>query len=90
VYGSGEGQTNPPGQDGRIILTDLRKPLLPVSATIGGRPAEVLYLGSAPSLVSGVFQANIRVPADIEPGSAPIEIQIGGAPTQAGVTIAVR
>jgi uncharacterized protein (TIGR03437 family) len=90
VFGTGEGQTDPQGQDGRIIITDLRRPILPVTATVAGRPAEVLYSGSAPSLVSGVLQVNIRIPGDTPAGAVPIEVQVGSARTQAGVTIAVR
>jgi uncharacterized protein (TIGR03437 family) len=90
VFGTGEGQTDPPGQDGRVILTDLRRPRLRVTARIGGRPAEVTYCGSAPTLVSGVFQANIRIPEDIQPGVVPLEIQVGDAVIQPGVTIVVR
>jgi uncharacterized protein (TIGR03437 family) len=90
VYGTGEGQTDPAGQDGRVIATDLRRPLLPVTATIGGRNAEVTYAGSAPMQVSGMLQINIRVPEDIEPGAVPLEVRIGGVPSQTGVTIVVR
>lgn len=90
VFGTGEGQTDPPGQDGRIITVDLRRPLLPVTATIGGRPAEVTYAGSASGQVSGLFQINVSIPDDVEPGAVPIQIQVGGAMTQSGVTIAVR
>jgi uncharacterized protein (TIGR03437 family) len=90
VFGTGEGQTDPPGQDGRIIATDLRRPLSPVTATIGGRPAEITYIGSAPGLVSGVFQANLRIPLDVDTGSIPIEIKVGETATQSGITIAVR
>lgn len=90
VFGTGEGQTTPAGQDGRVIVTDLRLPLLPVTARIGGRTAQVLYAGSASQLVSGVFQANILVPEDVEPGAAALEIQAGSATSPAGVTIAVR
>jgi len=90
LYGTGEGQTDPQGQDGRIIVTDLRRPILPVTATIGGRPAEVAYIGSASTIVSGVFQANVRIPEDIAPGTASVELQVGGVATQQGVTIAVR
>lgn len=90
LYGTGEGQTNPSGQDGRLIATDLRRPLLPVTATIGGKTADVVYAGSAPSLVSGVLQVNLRVPLDIDPGTATVEVQVGGVPTQAGVTVAVK
>lgn len=90
LYLTGEGQTDPPGQDGRVILTDLRKPLLPVTATIGGVPAEVLYAGSGPTLVSGICQVNLRIPQSIEAGTQPVEIQIGGIPSQHGVTIELR
>ena len=90
VFGTGEGQTDPPGNNGRVIATDLRRPILAVTAKIGGKTAEVTYAGSASGLVSGVFQANIRIPEDIDPGIVPIEIQVGGTPTQSGVTIAVK
>jgi uncharacterized protein (TIGR03437 family) len=90
VFGTGEGQTDPPGQDGRVITTDLRRPLLPVTATIGGRPAEVTYAGSASGQVSGLFQVNVRIPEDLDPGVVPIQIQVGGTVTQSGVTIAVQ
>jgi trimeric autotransporter adhesin len=90
LYGTGEGQTDPAGQDGRIISTDLRRPLLPFTATIGGKPAEVLYAGSASGLVSGAFQANVRIPESVDAGAALIEIQIGGVATQSGVTVMLR
>lgn len=90
IFISGEGQTDPPGQDGRIILTDLRRPLLPVTATIGGQPAEVLYAGSAPTIVSGVAQVNLRIPENIDAGTASVAVQSGAAVSQPGVTIAVR
>ena len=90
VFGTGEGHTHPPGQDGRVIASDLRHPVLPVQARIGGHDAEITYVGSAPGLVSGVFQANIRIPDDIEPGTVAIELQFGDAVTQPGVSVAVR
>jgi uncharacterized protein (TIGR03437 family) len=90
VYGTGEGQTDPQGQDGRIISTDLRTPRLPVTATIGGLPARVLYIGSAPFIVSGAFQANLEIPSDLPAGPHPVVLTFGGAPTQSGVTVVVR
>ncbi len=90
VYLTGEGQTDPPGQDGRIIVTDARKPLLRVTASIAGLPAEVLYAGSGAYLVSGVCQVNISIPMALERGTNPIEVQVGGIPSQRGVTIEVR
>ena len=91
IYGTGEGQTSPPGQDGRIVSTDLRTPLAPVSVKIGGLPAEVRYIGSAPGAVSGLFQLNVVVPAGLVPSpQLPVEILMGQVATQAGATLAVR
>jgi uncharacterized protein (TIGR03437 family) len=90
VYLTGEGQTDPPGNDGRIILTDVRRPLLPVTARIGGLSAEVLYAGSAPMQVSGIMQVNVRIPDEAPVGVVPLEIQVGSAVSQPAVTIAVR
>jgi len=91
VYATGEGQTRPGGEDGTITGATLKRPELPVRATIGGREAVVEYAGSAPGLVSGVIQLNLRVPADVTPGpSVTLEITIGAATSQFGITVAVR
>jgi trimeric autotransporter adhesin len=90
LYMSGEGQTDPPGQDGRVIYSDLRTPLLPVTASIGGLPAAVVYAGSSPSLVSGICQVNVRIPEAADPGAQPVEIRVGGIPSQKAVTIQLQ
>lgn len=90
LYLTGEGQTDPQGQDGRVIAGDLRKPLLTVTARIGGLPATVLYAGSAPGSVSGLCQVNLLIPDSLNPGTQGVDVQIGGVPSQEGVTIAVR
>jgi uncharacterized protein (TIGR03437 family) len=94
VYMTGEGQTNPGGVDGSIIpplLSALKRPLLPVTATIGGVQAEVQYAGSAAGLISGVMQVNVLIPATAPTGTAvPIVVSVGGTPSQAGVTVAVQ
>jgi uncharacterized protein (TIGR03437 family) len=94
VYMTGEGQISPPGSDGAIIppvLSALKTPVLPVSATIGGIPATVLYAGSAACSVSGVMQVNVRIPANAPAGSSvPIVITVGSAITQTNVTLAVQ
>ena len=91
IYGTGEGQTRPAGQDGRIITTDVRPPLAAVSVKIAGIPADVKYAGSAPGLVSGVFQLNVSVPSNTPiGGQIPIEITIGGILSQLGATVAVK
>jgi uncharacterized protein (TIGR03437 family) len=97
IYMTGEGQTDPQGVDGAIIpavASALKKPVLPVTATIGGIPAEVAYAGSAPGLVSGVMQVNLVIPPNAPIGGAiPVIVTVGTALTQTGaniVTVAVQ
>jgi uncharacterized protein (TIGR03437 family) len=91
LFGTGEGQTEPAGQDGKLAVETPPRPRLPLAVTIGGRPAEVLYAGGAPGLVAGVIQVNARVPADLAAsGEVPVVLQVGGAASQPGVTLAVR
>jgi len=63
----------------------------PVSVTIGGQPATVLYAGAAPFLISGVVQVNAIVPQGIGSGPQPVVLTIG-ANSNAGqqVTVAVQ
>jgi uncharacterized protein (TIGR03437 family) len=64
---------------------------LPVTATIGGQNATVLYQGAAPGLVAGVSQINVQVPSGVTPGPAvPVTITVGGAPSLNTVTMAVK
>ena len=88
-YATGEGQTSPGGVDGVIIGNTLSKPVLPVKVEIGGRVAEVLYAGSAPGIVAGVMQVNVRVPAISVSNSVPVILTVGTQTSQGGVTMAV-
>jgi uncharacterized protein (TIGR03437 family) len=91
LFATGEGQTTPEGIDGKIIGTDLRKSLLPVSVKVGGIDCRVEYQGSAPGLVAGVFQVNVRLPDSVPSGAAvPVSLQIGNAVSQDGITVAIR
>jgi len=92
IYATGEGQTLPAGVDGKVNNSaTLPRPLLPVSVTIGGSEAEVIYAGAAPNFVSGAMQINVRIPANITPGnSIPVQVRIGNRLSQAGVTMAVQ
>ncbi|MBZ5584357.1 MAG: hypothetical protein LAQ30_19520, partial [Acidobacteriia bacterium] len=61
-----------------------------VTATIGGKTAEVQYAGGAPGLVAGTMQVNLKVPEGVEPGSAvEVVLKVGGISSPAGVTIVV-
>ncbi len=91
IYATGEGQTNPPGRDGEVIGSVLRKPIKDVLVTIGGIPAKVEYAGSAPSFVAGVLQVNVVVPEGAPSGNAvPVILTIGGVSSPATVSMAIR
>jgi uncharacterized protein (TIGR03437 family) len=90
LYGSGEGQTNPSGIDGRVNRSSFPSPVLPVSVSIGGVDAQVAYFGAAPFLVSGVFQANVVIPAGIPTGNTEVIVTVGSSSSPRGVTIAVN
>jgi len=84
VFGTGFGAADPLRQDGLSWLASK------VTATIGGRPAEVTFAGPAPASSPGLQQIDIRIPYDSPTGAAvPIRLQIGGHSTQPGTTIAV-
>jgi uncharacterized protein (TIGR03437 family) len=91
IYATGEGQTDPPGVDGQPAFNALPKPTLPVTAQIGGIPAEVLYAGAAPTIVAGMMQVNVRVPATTPSGpNIPVQISVGNKTSQPGVTMAIK
>jgi uncharacterized protein (TIGR03437 family) len=92
LYGTGEGQTNPPGVDGRIALSEYPKPVLPVKVTIGGVDATpgITYAGAAPTLVAGVFQIDVTVPMNVPAGAVPVVVSIGSASSQAGLTVSLK
>jgi len=90
VYGTGFGALGPLPADGQIVAA-LATTRTPVTASIDGVPAEVLYAGAAPGLIAGVVQINIRIPsvANANP-AAPVLLSMGSFTTQAGVTVAIH
>jgi uncharacterized protein (TIGR03437 family) len=90
LYGTGEGAVTPAVPDGTVNATVFPQPVLkPVTATIGGLPAAVLYAGAAGNLVAGVFQVNLLVPNGLAGGNQPVVVNVGGFSTQAGLTVAI-
>ena len=81
IYGTGGGVTNPIGVTGGLwpINASLATPTLPVSVSIGGTNATVLYAGSAPTLESGYFQINVALPSGLQASSAVnLVVKVGG------------
>ena len=96
IFMTGEGQTSPAGVTGSVTCSNgcattsqIPKPLLPVTAFVGGQPATVTFYGEAPELISGVMQVNVVVPLNTPSGAASLSITVGSS-TQAGVTLAVK
>jgi uncharacterized protein (TIGR03437 family) len=74
IYATGQGST--PASD--------------VKLTIGGYSAELPYAGPAPGF-AGLMQINAQIPGGfLQPGIQPVVLTIGGAQSQAGVTIAIQ
>lgn len=91
LFATGEGVTDPQGEDGRLAIDTLPKPTAAVFAAIGGQIAEILYAGAAPSLVAGVLQVNARMaPSSVGGPVTPVSLIIGGVESQPGLTLALR
>jgi uncharacterized protein (TIGR03437 family) len=90
LFGTGEGQTSPPGTDGLLAATTSPKPVLPLGATIGGKPATIKYGGAAPGFTAGLLQINAVIPPDTPAGNQPVAIQLGSYTSPAGLTVAVK
>ena len=95
IYMTGEGQTNPPGVDGKPATQPFPQPVLSVSATIAGQQVGVAYAGGAPGNVAGLMQVNLQIPANLiqtfaaGPVSVPVLVSVDFLQSQANVTISV-
>ena len=91
IFATGEGQTSPPGVTGSVTHADLRKPVLPVTVTIGGVEALVQYAGSVPESVAGLFQVNVLVPQNLAINkfdmSSPIVLTVGSSSTGSSILV---
>lgn len=90
LFGTGAGQTDPPGEEGTITAETLPKPALPTSVEAAGRTWETIYFGGLPGGLSGLFQVNARIPPDVEPGDHSVAVTVGPYRSQAGLAVAVR
>lgn len=91
VFMTGEGQTSPQGVDGKVTAAPYPSPLLPISITVAGAPANYQFAGEAPGLVSGVLQLNVVIPPTLTvTGNVPLVVTIGSNSTQTGVTVNIK
>lgn len=80
LYATGLGQTDPPVADGTkygdLVLAET---VAPVTASVGGKAAPVIYAGSAPGQIAGVMQVEVVIPAGAGTGAVPMVITSSGA-----------
>ena len=89
-YVTGGGLTGTPRVDGKLA-DGASRAIVPFTAKIGGVDAEVMYAGDAPGMISGIFQVNAIVPADVPAnGAVSLVIAVAGAQSQANVTLSVE
>jgi uncharacterized protein (TIGR03437 family) len=90
LYATGEGQTSPAGVTGQAAAAPFPGPVLKVSLTMAGVPANILFAGEAPGFV-GLMQINAQVPTGfVPPGDLPVVLAVGPYQSPAGITIAVE
>jgi uncharacterized protein (TIGR03437 family) len=89
LFATGLGAVNPPVQPGTSAPTSpLSTVNAAVSATIGGRAAQVTYAGAAPGLI-GTYQVNVIVPAGTPSGAVRVVLSGDGNSSQDDVTIQI-
>ncbi|HYL75882.1 MAG TPA: IPT/TIG domain-containing protein [Bryobacteraceae bacterium] len=93
IFANGAGLWNQPQPPNLVlnIYPPFPVPLAPVSLTIGGKDAQILYAGGAPGLYFGILQVNAVIPAGLASGPQPLVLKIGeNSNAQQQVTVAVQ
>jgi len=90
LYATGEGQTSPASVTGRAAQAPYPAPILGVTVTVDGIPANVLFAGEAPGFI-GLLQINAQLPGSfISAGDLPVLLTVGTYRSPDGGTIAVH
>jgi uncharacterized protein (TIGR03437 family) len=93
LYGTGQGQTNPPGVDGRLATSVFPVPAGELSITIGGIPvaaSDILFKGPIPNIAEGFWQINVRLPATLGAGTHAVKVTVAGRSSQDNLTLVVK
>jgi uncharacterized protein (TIGR03437 family) len=90
VYCTGLGAVDPPVEAGKAAsLTTLSPTVNPVTATVGGRVATVLFAGVTPGF-SGLYQVNLIVPAGLPDSDTTTLVLSANGQDSATVTFAIH
>lgn len=79
LYATGDGVEDPTPVDGTVNGDFIHASILPVSVTIGGQPAQLVFQGSATGLLAGVVQIEVVAPTAAGTGAQPVVLTIGSA-----------
>ena len=93
IFATGQGLWTPPPQSDLVFFSGRRPTtVLPVSLTIGGQPAKIVYGGTVGGVSTwGVLQVNAVVPDGLSAGNQPVVLKIAANDnTQQKVTLAVE
>ncbi len=94
IYCTGAGITVPASTDGALATLTPPFPSLaaqPVTVTIGGLPADVVYSGAAPGAINGLTQIDAVVPGGLKSGSSvPVVVTIGGVSSQGNLSMSIQ
>jgi uncharacterized protein (TIGR03437 family) len=89
LFATGEGLSNGTNVSGQPASAPYSPPKLPISVTIAGISADILFVGGAPGSI-GTLQINTRVPGGFVPaGPVSVELQVG-AVTSPPLTIWIK
>jgi len=90
VFGTGGGALSPVATAGNVAGDTLASITSPYSAAVNGENASVLYAGSAPGLLYGVYQFNVQLPVDLPAGADTMVLNVDGSMSQSDVTVFVK
>jgi uncharacterized protein (TIGR03437 family) len=90
IYCTGLGAVSPVVPDGQPAGSNpTSNTVNPVTVTIGGVSAPVLFAGLSPGF-AGLYQVNVQMPAGIASGNQPVVLTEAGQQSPATVTMAVQ
>jgi len=94
IFGTGAGLLSQRHDDGDIVpVTNSGTyplPVLPVSVSIGGQEADIVYSGLVPRSVYGAFQVNAIVPPGLASGIQPVVLTAGQNTSPQNMTVSIQ
>ena len=93
LFATGGGSLDPVLADGQVCPVPPSLLTLPTEVRFQGVPGDVQFAGSAPGLVAGAIQINVRIPnlpAGVNMDAVNVSLKIGTVGSQSLTTVAVR